>query len=108
MALGETAIHISPSLSYVRLQSLFPPRLSSFLVISSPSIFFCFTRFFSLYLFAILMFVGYGSIAGIISCSDYLLLALLFVFWFLFAGCGFPSVFYLEDILFVWFCSCLD
>ena len=45
MALGETTIHVSPSLSYVHLRSLFPPRLSSFLVVSSPSIFFCFMRF---------------------------------------------------------------
>ena len=32
----------------------------------------------------------------------------LFVLWFHFASCAIPSVFYLEDILFVWFCSCLD
>ena len=38
-----------------------------------------------LYLLAILLFIGYGPITGIISCSGYLLLALLFVFWFLFA-----------------------
>ena len=32
----------------------------------------------------------------------------LSVLWFHFASCAIPSVFYLEDILFVCFCSCLD
>ena len=35
MALGETAIHTSPSHHYVRLQSLLPTRLSSFPTVSS-------------------------------------------------------------------------
>ena len=51
MALGESAIRTSPSLSYVHLRSLLPTRLSSLPVVSSPSIFFCFTRFFCLPLF---------------------------------------------------------
>ena len=62
----------------------------------------------SLYFDAILIVVGAGPIAGIIYCSVCLLSAHLFMLWFHFESSAIPSVFYLEDILFVWFCSCLD
>ena len=74
MALGETAINTSPSLSYVRLRSLLPTRLSSFLVDSSLSIFFCFTRFLCFPLFIcyshsrwIWTYCGYYFLLGLSS-----------------------------------------
>ena len=98
MALGETVIHTSPSHHYVRLRSLLPTRLSSFPTVSSlPFRVSCV----SLYSFAIIISVGAGPIAGNIYCSDLFFVAHLFMLWFHFVSCVIPSVFYLEDILFV-------
>ena len=99
MALGETAIHTSPPYHYERIRSLLHTLLSSFpVVLSLP------------YAFPVFPFICYyshcfgsGSIAGHYLLFDYFILA-----HFHFVSCVIPSVFYLEDILFVWFCSCLD
>ena len=44
--------------------------------------------------------------ARLMSLSQRVLLE-MGLLWFHFASCAIPSVFYLEDMLFVWFCSCL-
>ena len=60
---------------------------------------FCFTRLFSIPLFICYSHFRWIRIffAGIISCSNYLLLALLFVLLFHSADCEFPTLFYLDD-----------
>ena len=63
-----------------------------------------------LYLFAILIFVGIGPIAGIISCLGYLLLAHLFVFFFLrvavFLLFFIWRIFYLSGSALAWIDEC--
>ena len=96
VALGETAIHTSPSHHYVYLRSLLPSRLSSFpfvwsLLYASPVFHFIHLP--------LLFFVGVGPIAGAIYYPGCLLLMHLFVLRFRSSSCVFFTLFYLVFIL---------